>query len=274
MQEIKQEKRHSLLGSFGFLIGTFFFYFTAIDTLNAGEFLSGITWPEPAIVTPGKTDREPPSDAVILFNGTDVSAWSGADRWQVRDGELIVGKGMISTKQTFGDCQLHIEWSSPTPANGTGQGRGNSGLFFGPYEIQILDSYDNTTYFDGQAAAIYKQTPPLVNAMRKPGEWNTYDVIWQTPRFQPDGSLLKPATVTVLHNGVTVQHNFKLLGDTPYNRPPQYKQHPESLPIRLQDHRNPVRFRNIWVRPIRPLEGQRNAPPSIREGDKIVPLSN
>ncbi len=234
-------------------------------TVSGGEYLSGITWPEPPIVTPGKTDQDPPSDAVVLFDGTDASAWQGADRWRVVDGVLIAGKGMISTQQTFGDCQLHIEWSAPLPAKGRGQARGNSGLFFGPYEIQILDSYDNTTYFDGQAAAIYKQTPPLVNAMRKPGEWNSYDVIWQAPRFQDDGELLSPATVTVVHNGVVVQNHFTLLGDTPYNRPPRYKQHPADLPIRLQDHGNPVRFRNIWVRPLKPLEGKRTAPAGIRE---------
>ena len=254
-------------------VGQIFFFTACINTANAGEFLSGISWPEPPVVTPGRTDREPSSDAVVLFSGMDVSAWQGADNWKVVDGELIAGKGMISTKQEFGDCQLHIEWSSPSPAKGSGQGRGNSGLFFGPYEIQILDSFKNTTYFDGQAAAIYKQIPPLVNAMRKPGEWNTYDAIWKAPRFHSDGKLLAPATVTVLHNGVVVQANFTLLGDTPYNRPPHYKQHPESLPIRLQYHGNPVRFRNIWVRPIKPLEGKRTAPPSIRSGEKITPLS-
>jgi len=244
-------------------------------TVSAGEYLSGITWPEPPIVTPGKNDQDPPSDAVVLFDGTDASAWQGADRWRVVDGVLIAGKGMISTQQTFGDCQLHIEWSAPLPAKGRGQARGNSGLFFGPYEIQILDSYDNTTYFDGQAAAIYKQTPPLVNAMRKPGEWNSYDVIWQAPQFQDDGELLSPATVTVVHNGVVVQNHFTLLGDTPYNRPPRYKQHPADLPIRLQDHGNPVRFRNIWVRPLKPLEGKRTAPPGIHNaGEKNRPLVN
>ncbi len=237
-----------------------------------GEYLSGIEWAEPAIVTPGATAGAAPSDAVILFDGTDASAWQGADRWQVADGALVAGKGMISTKQAFGDCQVHIEWASPAAATGTGQGRGNSGLFFGPYEIQILDSYDNTTYFDGQAAAIYKQTPPLVNAMRKPGEWNTYDVIWQAPRFSAEGRLERPATVTVLHNGVLVQNHFELLGDTPYNRPPRYKPHPPEQPIRLQDHNNPVQFRNIWVRPITAIESKRTAPAGIREGTTLRPI--
>lgn len=241
-------------------------------TVSAQEYLPGIEWEEPAAVTPGKTNQDPPSDAVILFNGVDTSGWNNAETWKVTDGSLIVGKGMISTKETFGDCQLHVEWSSPLPAKGNGQGRGNSGVFFGPYEIQVLDSFENTTYFDGQAAAIYKQTPPLVNVMRKPGEWNSYDIIWNTPRFDAAGNLTEPATVTVLHNGVLVQNNFELLGDTPYNRPPRYSPHPPELPIRLQDHRNPVRFRNIWVRKITPIRGTQAQPPGIRNGKTTTPL--
>lgn len=241
-------------------------------TVSAQEYLPGIEWEEPAAVTPGKTNQDPPSDAVILFNGVDTSGWNNAETWKVTDGSLIVGKGMISTKETFGDCQLHVEWSSPLPAKGNGQGRGNSGVFFGPYEIQVLDSFENTTYFDGQAAAIYKQTPPLVNVMRKPGEWNSYDIIWNTPRFDAAGNLTEPATVTVLHNGVLVQNNFELLGDTPYNRPPRYSPHPPELPIRLQDHRNPVRFRNIWVRKITPIRGTQARPPAIRNGKTATPL--
>ena len=241
-------------------------------TVSAEEYLPGIEWEEPTAVTPGKTNQDPPSDAVILFNGVDTSGWNNAETWKVTDGSLIVGRGMISTKETFGDCQLHVEWSSPLPAKGTGQGRGNSGVFFGPYEIQVLDSFENATYFDGQAAAIYKQAPPLVNAMRKPGEWNSYDIIWKTPRFDAAGNLIEPATVTVLHNGVLVQNNFELLGDTPYNRPPQYSPHPPELPIRLQDHRNPVRFRNIWVRKITPIRGNQARPPAIRNGKTTTPL--
>jgi len=237
---------------------------------HAVEYLPGIQWNEPELVTPGATNRDPPSDAIILFDGSDKHAWNNAETWTVKDGVLIVGKGMIETKQTFGDCQLHVEWSSPLPAKGDGQGRGNSGVFFGPYEIQVLDSFNNVTYFDGQAAAIYKQTPPLVNAMREPGEWNSYDIIWNTPRFDTAGNLTEPATVTVLHNGILVQNNFELLGDTPYNRPPRYSPHPPELPIRLQDHRNPVRFRNIWVRKIAPIQGKRTQPPALREGKKIT----
>ena len=239
---------------------------------RGAEYLSGIDWPAPPVVTPGDTDRDPPSDAVVLFGGEDAAAWNGGEKWTVADGELVVGKGMIQTKQTFGDCQLHIEWSAPTPATGAGQQRGNSGVFFGPYEIQILDCYENTTYFDGQAAAIYKQHPPLANAMRKPGDWNSYDIIWRAPRFRSDGSLEQPAAVTVLHNGVLVQNHFELLGDTPYNRPPRYQPHPATLPIRLQDHGNPVRFRNIWVREIEPAVGKRVRPPSIREGETTTPI--
>ena len=246
--------------------------FVLLLTASAQEYLPGIEWKEPEHVTPGRTNQDPPSDAVILFNGVDTSGWNNAETWKVIDGSLIVGKGMISTKESFGDCQLHVEWSSPLPAEGTGQGRGNSGVFFGPYEIQVLDSFENATYFDGQAAAIYKQTPPLVNVMRKPGEWNSYDIIWNTPRFDSAGKLTEPATVTVLHNGVLVQNNFELLGDTPYNRPPRYNPHPPELPIRLQDHRNPVRFRNIWVRRISPIQGTRTHPPAIRKGKTTTPL--
>ena len=239
---------------------------------TAAEYLPGIEWEEPRQVTPGKNNQDPPSDAVILFDGVDTNAWNNAETWSVTDGFLIVGKGMISTKEAFGDCQLHVEWSSPLPAEGTGQGRGNSGVFFGPYEIQVLDSFENATYFDGQAAAIYKQTPPLVNVMRKPGEWNSYDIIWNTPRFDAEGALTEPATVTVLHNGVLVQNNFELLGDTPFNRPPRYRPHPPELPIRLQDHRNPVRFRNIWVREIAPIQGKRTQPPALRDGKTTMKL--
>ncbi len=154
---------------------------TCVLTLaaTAAEYLNGIKWNKPEIVTPGATDRDPPSDAVVLFDGTDLSHWNNAERWSVEDGNMVTGRGKLVSKESFGDCQLHLEWSAPTPPRGSGQGRGNSGVFFmDTYEIQVLDSYDNETYSDGQAGAIYKQTPPAVNAMRKPGEWNTYDVFW------------------------------------------------------------------------------------------------
>lgn len=239
---------------------------------HGAEYLSGIEWPEPRVITPGASDRDPPSDAVVLFGGTDASAWKGGDKWTIKDGALVVGKSMIETKQAFGDCQLHIEWSAPTPPTGAGQERGNSGVFFGPYEIQVLDCFENKTYVDGQAAAVYKQQPPLVNAMRRPGEWNTYDIIWRAPRFADDGSLQSPAAVTVLHNGVLVQNHFELLGDTPYNRPPRYQRHPEKLPIRLQDHGNPVRFRNIWIREIERIVGKQAHAPALRDGTTVTPI--
>ncbi len=236
----------------------------AVDTSLADEYLSGIKWKEPAVVTPG-TAGGPPSDAVVLFDGTDLSAWDRADNWTLEDGVMISGKGNPITKESFGDCQLHIEWSAPTPAKGNGQGRGNSGVFLmDRYEIQVLDSYQNQTYFDGQAGAIYKQTPPQVNAMRPPGEWNTYDIIWTAPRFHDNGELKSPAFITAIHNGVLILNHFELQGDTPYTRPPAYTKHADRLPIRLQDHGNPVRFRNIWVREIRPAHGEQVREPFLR----------
>ncbi|MEM7316164.1 MAG: DUF1080 domain-containing protein [Planctomycetota bacterium] len=236
-------------------------------SLYADEYLNGIKWEQPPIVTPGKKNGAP-SDAIVLFDGTSESkdkAWKSNDSWKVEDGAMITGKGMISTKEGFGDCQLHIEWSAPTPAKGKGQGRGNSGIFLmGIYEIQVLDSYENTTYHDGQAGAIYKQTPPQVNAMVPPGEWNRYDIIWTAPRFNDDGSLKSPAYMTAMHNGVVILNHFELLGDTPYHRPSAYKKHGDKLPIKLQDHGNPVRFRNIWIRPIRKAPGVKEKEPFIR----------
>ena len=239
----------------------------------AAEYLNGITWETPPVVQPGPTNDAAPADAVVLFDGKDMSKWKNAEKWRVADGVVTTGKGTITSKDTFGDCQVHIEWSAPQPAKGSGQGRGNSGLFLmGIYEIQILDSYKNETYRDGQAGAIYKQTPPMVNAMRPPGQWNTYDVIWTAPRFNDDGSLKSPAYITALHNGVVILSHFELLGDTPYNRPPAYKKHSEKGPLTLQDHGNPVRFRNIWVREIVPAKGEQTRKPYLRDGDKETPI--
>ena len=212
----------------------------------------------------------PPSDAIVLFDGKDMSAWEGGDEWIVENGYVIANGKSIHTKQPFGDVQLHVEFATPLEVTGSGQGRGNSGVLFmgGPYEVQILDSYKNTTYYDGQAAAIYKQHPPLVNACRKPGEWQTYDIIFMAPKFDLQGRLLEPAYVTVLHNGVLVQNHFKLAGDTPFNRPPSYTPHPAKLPIELQYHHNPVRFRNIWIREIKEIRGQRVASPMVEEPPK------
>jgi len=237
------------------------------------EYLNGIKWTEPTVITPGPQNSDAPTDAMVLFNGKDLSQWDNADTWVVQDGIFICGKKAITTKAEFGDCQLHIEWSAPTPAVGNSQGRGNSGVFLmGRYEIQVLDSFENLTYFDGQAGAIYKQTPPMVNAMRKPDEWNTYDIFWTCPRFKEDGSLDTPAYITAVHNGVLILNHFQLLGDTPFNRPPEYTAHPPKGPITLQDHGNPVRFRNIWVREIAPAKGVQERDPFIKNGDKKTPI--
>jgi Domain of Unknown Function (DUF1080) len=213
------------------------------------EWVSGIVWPEPTVIDPGPAGG-PPSDAVVLFGGTDLSAWEGADKWQVEEGVAIPRGGDIHTKASFGDCQLHLEWATPEKVSGSSQGRGNSGVFLGNrYEVQILDSFDNKTYFDGQAGAIYKTKPPLVNACRKPGEWQTYDIIYNAPRFNEHGLQVKPGYLTVLQNGVLVQNHTEILGETAWDSPPIPKPH-GAAPIRLQFHGNPVRFRNIWLREI------------------------
>ncbi len=255
--------------SLAFLLST-----SAVCSSQAEEYLNGIKWEEPKIITPGATNSAPPSDAVILFDGKDLSKWKNAESWKVEDGVMVCGKKAISSVQEFGDCQLHIEWTAPEPHGETSQKRGNSGVFLmGKYEIQVLDSYDNVTYFDGQAGAIYKQTPPMVNAMRKPGEWNTYDILWTCPRFKTDGSLESPAYITAIHNGVVILNHFALQGDTPFNRPPKYEAHPPKGPIGIQDHGNPVKFRNIWVREIAPAAGVQEREPFIRKGDIDTPIS-
>lgn len=219
--------------------------------------------PVPAIVMPGRTNAAPPSDAVILFDGHSLAGWvSSADStrpagWTVRNGVLTVDKsaGDIETKRRFGSYQIHLEWRIPPGITGTGQGRGNSGFYLGAtpdggYELQIVDSYRNATYVNGQAASLYKQHPPLVNAMRPPGEWQVYDVVWTAPLFNADGSLKSPAYVTAFHNGVLVQNHVALRGDTRYIGAPQYHAH-GALPIRLQAHGDPsppISFRQIWLR--------------------------
>jgi hypothetical protein len=231
---------------------------------GAAEYKPGIAWAEPKVVDPGPVGG-PPSDAIVLFDGKDMSAWQGGDDWIVEDGFVTGNKHSIRTKQPFGDVQLHLEFAEPAEVKGSGQGRGNSGVLFmeGRYEVQILDSYDNGTYYDGQAAAIYKQHPPLVNACRKPGEWQSYDIIFTAPKFDDQGGLVEPAYLTVLQNGVLVQNHFKLEGDTPYHRAPQYTAHAAKLPLELQYHGNPVRFRNIWIREIKEIEGKRVAEPRV-----------
>ena len=222
---------------------------SAIVPLFADEYLSGKKWSEPPVVEPGPVGG-PPSDAIVLLGGKDMSAWHGGDSWIVNDGVATAqGGGGVTSKRSFGDCQLHVEWAAPEKVESSGQGRGNSGVYLmGKYEVQILDSYQNETYFDGQAASIYKQRPPLVNTCRKPGEWQTFDIIFTAPRFDASAKLEKPAYITVLHNGVLVQNHFEIEGTTAWDAGPKYETHPDKLPLHLQDHGNPVRFRNIWIR--------------------------
>jgi len=242
---------------------------TVVTTAPAEEWLSGIEWPEPPVVDPGPVGG-PPADAIVLFDGKDLSAWHDGDRWLVEDGVATCRGGGITSKQAFGDCQIHVEWSAPMKIQGRGQGRGNSGIYImKKYEVQILDSYQNETYFDGQAASIYKQTPPMVNAMRKPGEWNTYDIVFTAPQFNEDGSVKKPTYITALHNGVLVVNHFELLGATYWHLPPQYEKHPDKMPIMIQDHGNPVRFRNIWVREIKPIVGKRVYKPHMKSEKRV-----
>jgi hypothetical protein len=211
--------------------------------------------PQPRVVTPGTFSTQdqpgkPPSDAIVLFDGSDLSKWKNQD-WKIEDGAMIATKGQQVSNEQFGDIQLHIEWSSPVPGKGSGQGRGNSGVFLmGIYEIQVLDCFENQTYPDGQAAAIYGSYPPLVNACLKPGEWQTYDIIWECPQFDGD-TVVKPAYVTVLHNGIIVHNRKELLGRTNHKQAASYKPHGATGPISMQDHGNPVRYRNIWVRPLK-----------------------
>jgi hypothetical protein len=216
-----------------------------------GEYLSGKVWKEPKVITPG-TLGGPPSDAVVLFDGRDLSQWTEGQKWIIKDGYAISHATSITSKASFGDCQLHLEWAAPEKVEGHSQGRGNSGVYFmNLYEIQILDSYDNPTYFDGKCGSIYKQGPPMVNACRKPGEWQTYDILFTGPQFDAQGKLTRPAYATVLHNGVVVQNHSEILGTTAWDSPPAYqKPHPAKGPIQLQFHGNPVRFRNIWIREI------------------------
>jgi hypothetical protein len=217
--------------------------------------------PAPPVVVPGQPSRgdhvgSAPSDAVVLFDGTNLDAWVAMDgsptRWVMRDGalECVPESGYVRTLQAFGDCQLHVEWAAPVPVKGSSQGRGNSGVFFGltRYEVQVLDSYQNHTYADGSAGSVYGQYAPLVNAMRPPGEWQTYDILYTAPRFEADGALRSPARLTVFHNGVLIQRDVPLTGPTTWIGRPPYHSHPVKLPISFQDHGNPVRFRNIWVR--------------------------
>lgn len=236
-------------------------------------FLPGGKWrvhdinrPRPRIVTPGTastTDQpgRPPSDAIILFNGKDLSRWQAQGvgdqegktvepQWKVENGhmEVVPGTGSIFSKEKFGDCQIHVEWSTPSQVQSSSQGRGNGGvIIMSRYEIQVLDSYQNATYADGQAAAVYGQFPPLVNASHPPGEWQIFDIAFEAPRFEGE-KLVKPAYVTVFHNGVLVHHHKEILGPVRHKELTQYEPHSPEEPLLLQSHHNPVRYRNVWVR--------------------------
>jgi hypothetical protein len=211
--------------------------------------------PAPPKVTPGQPSTHDkvgtaPPDAIVLFRGKDLSQWERSD-WKTEDGELIAISGNLTTKEPFGDCQLHIEWMAPDPPRGSIWDRGNNGvMLMGLFEIQIYESYAAKIYPDGQAAAVYGQTPPMVNACRKPGQWQTFDIIFFAPRFEA-GKLKEPARVTVLHNGLLVHHNQEIYGPTGHRILPKYdKPIPKKLPLSLSAHNNPVRFRNIWLRPL------------------------
>ena len=248
----------------------------AAQTAKPGELgyddtptIPGQTWrvhdvnrPAPPLVVPGATSGAAPSDAIVLFDGKDLSKWAqrGANnesiepKWPVRDGYFETGakSGSMFTRDSFGDVQLHIEWATPSVVSGTSQGRGNSGvILMGKYEVQVLDMFNNRTYADGGASSLYGQWPPLVSAPRPPGEWQTYDIIFEAPRFEGD-KVVKPAFATVLWNGVLTQHRRELVGSTAHRAEPKYAPHPAELPLTLQDHSNPVRYRNVWIRRLKP----------------------
>ena len=235
-------------------------FVTAQKKLNKDS-LAGLleVWVNVPLVTPGQSNADAPSDATILYNGHGLGAFQKKDGspagWKIdADGAVtdIKGAGDLITKEAFGNCQLHIEFREPAEVKSSGQGRGNSGVYLmGKYEIQVLDSYNNPTYSNGQAGAVYKQHVPLVNASRKPGEWQSYDIIFTAPLFKENGDVESPARVTVIHNGVLIQNNVTILGTTDWVMKPKYKKHAAKLPLMLQDHGddgNPISYRNIWIR--------------------------
>lgn len=221
------------------------------------EYKSGIIWPEPPAVTIG--DQGVPSDAIVLFDGKNLDAFHGGEKWDIKDGVATIRGGGVTTKQAFGDMQMHVEFASPEEVQSSGQGRGNSGIYImGRYELQVLDSHNNPTYFDGQCGSVYKQQPPTVNVSKKPGEWQSYDIVFTAPKFDDEGQVTQPAYITVLHNGVLIHNHYALEGSTSYTEPAKYSKHPDKLPIHIQDHGNPVRYRNIWIREnIAPLVGKK-----------------
>ena len=234
---------------------------TAAEPMMAQQWpVHSMDRPRPPVVDPGpeRPPVPPPSDAVVLIDGKDLSQWRSQDgtpaKWIVRDGyaEVAAGTGPIITRRDFGDVQLHVEWAAPVPPTGESQDRGNSGIFLlTHYEIQVLDSHHNDTDAHGQAAAVYGHTPPLVNASRPPGQWQTCDIVFHRPRFAPDGTVRDSARVTVLHNGVLVQDNTIVTGWTVHGRRAHYQPHPDRLPLLLQDHGHAVRYRDIWIRDLK-----------------------
>jgi hypothetical protein len=238
------------------ILFSFIAFLPALSIFAQGDPKLTEVWnPVPGVVTPGKTAADAPSDAIVLFDGKDLSNWKSVNgseiKWKLESNFMTVagGSGNIQTKQVFGDCQLHIEWRTPAEVKGEGQGRGNSGIFFmGRYELQVLDNYNNRTYSNGQAGSMYKQHIPLVNACRPPGEWQTYDVIFIAPRFNADSTVKSAARITVFQNGILVQNNVSLWGNTVYIGIPRYEIHSDKEPIVLQDHGDPVSYRNIWIR--------------------------
>ncbi len=248
------------------LVSLILIFSTAVSFAQQGDPKFTEVWtPEPKKITPGKTNADAPSDAIVLFDGKNLNEWVSTKdtaqpaKWKVSKGVITVDKstGNIQTKRRFTNYQLHLEWKIPENITGTGQARGNSGVFLastGPgddgYEIQVLDGYNNTTYVNGQTGSVYKQSIPLANVCKKPGEWQSYDIIWAAPIFNEDGSVKSAARVTVLHNGVVVQNNFELKGVTVYIGQPSYKKH-GAAPIKLQAHGDPsepISYRNIWIR--------------------------
>jgi len=225
-------------------------YTLAVAAAQQGDPKATEVWsPVPPVVRSGE-GTAPPGDAIVLFDGSDLAEWR-EPIWKVEDGAVTVvaRTGSLVTRRAFGDVQLHIEWRTPAVVEGAGQGRGNSGIFLMErYEVQVLDSYENSTYVNGQAGSIYKQHAPLVNASRGPGEWQSYDILFTAPRFRSDGSVERPATFTVLHNGVLIQNHVEVKGTTTNVGEPKYERHPAKAPLTLQDHGNPVSYRNIWIR--------------------------
>jgi hypothetical protein len=238
-----------------------------LGTAWGQRYLSGILWPQPPVVTPGEGGAAP-SDAVVLFDGSNFDEWDGAKGWKADEDKAFTVKGAIRTKKSFGDMQLHLEFATPKETKDKkgrelkGQARGNNGIgiMSARYEIQVLDNYENTTYPEGSCGSVYNQRPPMVNASRKPGEWQTFDIVFTAPRFGEDGKVQKPGYVTVFHNGVVVQNHTEILGSTLFDKENVYSKHPEKQPIVLMYHGDPVRFRNIWVREVKELVGKPGGP--------------